>query len=237
MNSKLIFTLSIFVIILCSNVPKSSCADAYTSASYGLSHSKKAFTAHNFDHQKYYAGRALEALEKTRDLVGECGCTGAMNAIEDGIENMEEAQDPVDWKMGRYYTKRAMENTYSILENLDMCSTEAETSTENTDTAVDEPALQISEEAEITAVEFDQDLEILEQSTQAHLKELNSRIKELCALMGCESNASVLEQSEIEKSKDGSFASLEEAQVFYRKQAAKAYQQVASHLQQCGGKQ
>jgi len=237
MNSKLFFTLSIFVIILCSNLPKSSCADAYTSASYGLSHSKKAFDAHNFDHQKYYAGRALEALEKTRDLVGECGCTAAMNAIEDGIENMEEALDPVDWKMGRYYTKRAMENSYSILENLDVCSTETETSTESKDAAVDEPTPQITEEAEITTVEFDQNLEILEQSTQAHLKELNSKIKELCALMGCEDKGFVLEQSEIEKSKDGSFSSLEEAQVFYKNQATKAYQQVASHLQQCGGKQ
>ncbi|MCX2719432.1 hypothetical protein [Lentiprolixibacter aurantiacus] len=122
MNPKFLLILTVLVSLICSSTPKSSCADAYTSASYGLSHTKKAFKAHNFDHQKYYAARALEALEKTESLVGDCGCTGAMDAIELGIENLEEAKDPADWKMGRYYSKRAMEKTYSILENLDLCS-------------------------------------------------------------------------------------------------------------------
>lgn len=122
MNSKLFFILATLIGLIASPSSSTSCEDAYTSASYGLSHVKKAFKAHNFDHQKYYAGRALEALEKTESLMGECGCGGAIDAIEEGVENLEEAMDPADWKMGRYYSKKAMENTYSLLENLDLCS-------------------------------------------------------------------------------------------------------------------
>jgi len=227
MNSKLFFTLSVFVIILCSYTPKSNCADAYTSASYGLSHSKKAFKAHNFDHQKYYAGRALEALENTRDLVGECGCDGAMNSLADGIENLEEAMDPVDWKMGRYYTQRAMDNTYAVLENLDICSMDGEATAQNEGNTENESQTNNSEENEQALVEF-------EQAVQENLKQLNEKIKEQCSLMGCESSEFVLDEASFINIKKETFKSIEDAQKFYREQAIKAYQQVMTALHKCG---
>ncbi|NND15847.1 MAG: hypothetical protein HKN89_05940 [Eudoraea sp.] len=237
MYAKLLYTLSLFIILILSSSPKSNCAEVYTSASYGLSHSKKAFKAHNFDHQKYYAERALEALEKTRGQVEECGCDGAMNSIEDGIKHLEEAMDPVDWKMGRYHTKRAMEYTYSILDNLDICSTDNEVSSETTDTPESDSRSQNLEESDTVSAEVDQALAEFEQSAEQNLKELNEKIKELGFLMDCESNEFVLDQAEIEKSKEGMFTSIEEAQMFYRAQATKAYKRAVSALEKCGGMQ
>jgi hypothetical protein len=98
------------------------CTDAYASASYSLSHAKRSLNANNFDHQQYYAGRALEAFEKARGLVVSCGCNGSMDAILDGIEHLSEALDPKDWDMGRYYTKKAVADAEALLSALDACT-------------------------------------------------------------------------------------------------------------------
>lgn len=107
------------------------CTNAYASASYSLSHAKRSLNANNFDHQQYYAGRALEAFEKARGLVVSCGCEGSMDAILDGIEHLNDALDPKDWDMGRYYTKKAVADAEALLSALDTCTQGASPSVEN----------------------------------------------------------------------------------------------------------
>ncbi|PCJ94102.1 MAG: hypothetical protein COA50_13195 [Flavobacteriaceae bacterium] len=99
-----------------------NCDNAYSSAGYALSHTKKALKSDNFDHQKYYADRALEAFKKTQKLVESCGCAEALNSILDGVENLESAIDPEDWDAGRYFSKRAFANAQDALTAMDICS-------------------------------------------------------------------------------------------------------------------
>lgn len=101
-----------------------NCDTTYSSASYALNHTKKSFVAKNFDHQKYYAGKALEALEKAQRLVKQCGCNKALSPILQGIENLEKAIGQQDWDMGRYYTKKALKDTQQIIEFLDVYTNE-----------------------------------------------------------------------------------------------------------------
>lgn len=115
-------TLLFLFFLLVSPYLSANCDTAYSSATYALSHTKKALGSNNFDHQKYYADRAIEAFEKTKSLVQNCGCDESMNAILDGLENLEKAADPKDWDLGRYYTKRAYANAQELITALDICT-------------------------------------------------------------------------------------------------------------------
>jgi len=116
---------SLFAIcIMVSFMATANCDNTYSSASYALNHTRKSFVAKNFDHQKYYAGKALEALEKAQRLVKQCGCNKALIPILQGIENLEKAIGQKDWDMGRYYTKKALNDTQQIIEFLDVYTNE-----------------------------------------------------------------------------------------------------------------
>ena len=109
-----------FTLILTTLWASAKCDNTYTSASYALSHTKKSISAKNFDHQKYYAYKALEALEKAKRLIETCGCDKAVDPILDGIEHLEKASDPKDFEMGRYYTKKAFGDIQDLINQLDI---------------------------------------------------------------------------------------------------------------------
>ena len=113
------FLLS-FTFILTTLWVSAKCDNTYTSASYALNHAKKSISAKNFDHQKYYAYKALEALEKAKQLIETCGCDKAVDPMLDGLENLEKASDPKDFEMGRYYTKKAFGDIQDLINQLDI---------------------------------------------------------------------------------------------------------------------
>jgi hypothetical protein len=113
------FLLS-FTFVLTTLWVSAKCDNTYTTASYALNHAKKSISSKNFDHQKYYAYKALEALEKARKLINICGCDKAVEPILDGIENLEKASDPKDFEMGRYYTKKAFGDIQNLISQLDI---------------------------------------------------------------------------------------------------------------------
>ena len=113
------FLLSV-TFILTTFWASAKCDNTYTSASYALNHAKKSISAKNFDHQKYYAYKALEALENAKKLIETCGCDKAVDPILDGIEHLEKASDPKDFEMGRYYTKKAFGDIQDLINQLDI---------------------------------------------------------------------------------------------------------------------
>ncbi|MGB5205877.1 hypothetical protein [Eudoraea sp.] len=113
------FLLS-FVFMTATLFASAKCDNTYSSASYALNHTKKSISSKNFDHQKYYAYKALEALEKVKNQIELCGCAKAMDPILDGIENLEKASDPKDFEMGRYYTKKAFGDIQDLINQLDI---------------------------------------------------------------------------------------------------------------------
>ncbi|WP_297795725.1 hypothetical protein [uncultured Eudoraea sp.] len=117
MNIKYLLSLAF---VLTSFFVSAECDNTYSSASYALNHTKKSMSAKNFDHQKYYAYKALEALEKAKKLIESCGCDKAIDPILNGIENLEKAADPKDFDMGRYYTKKAFGDIQDLIGELDV---------------------------------------------------------------------------------------------------------------------
>ena len=98
---------------------KDNCELVYTTASYALNHAKSALKANNFDHQKYYSGKALESYEKILTLLQESACGELEEKIQDILEDAEKAADPADWDRGRYYSKKVFQRTQDLISELD----------------------------------------------------------------------------------------------------------------------
>ena len=119
---KLVFCLWILLGLSYVQAKELDCSEAHSPASYALFHTKKALKADNFDHQKYYAERALEAFEKTKSMIENCGCQNALVAIDTGSENLKKAIDPEDWDKGRFFTKKALADAENMIDFLELCT-------------------------------------------------------------------------------------------------------------------
>ena len=102
-----------------------NCGEAYSTATYALSHTKKSLDSNNFDHQMYYADRAIDALEKTKGLAENCGCDNSMDYILNGLVDLKKSADPEDWDKGRYYAQKAYEELQSLISAFDVCTSSA----------------------------------------------------------------------------------------------------------------
>lgn len=115
-------TVFFFLLIFIAQYTNAQCSSAYSQATYALAHTKKSLNSNNFDHQRYYADRALEALGKAKSLVESCGCSDAISPILDGLDNLEQATDPTDWEAGRFYAQHAYEHLQTLMTKLDICT-------------------------------------------------------------------------------------------------------------------
>lgn len=91
----------------------------YNNANYGLMNSKKALKARNFEDQRYFANKALEAYYKVEKNLEECKCSTLNERVEKAIGQLEIAVDPYDWAKGRYYSQRVYESSLELVNKLD----------------------------------------------------------------------------------------------------------------------
>lgn len=207
---------------------KANCTNAYSSASYALAHAKKAMSADNFDHQRYYAERALIAFEKTQAMTEECGCETSDTYIYNGIDNLTKAVDPKDWEMGRYYTKKAVADAQDLLVALDLC-----TSGEGS-TFPDEATLQYSEPEEDFKNPEELEAQLaLKRMAEITMFEFEKSVRELARLLSCQDeldfNQILEEKTEEALQKE----SLEETKEFYRKQTVSLQLRALDAIKAC----
>ncbi|SFS67724.1 hypothetical protein SAMN04487906_1292 [Zhouia amylolytica] len=138
MKKAILLTLSCFML---SSFVLADCTDAHSYASYALMHTKRALKADNFDHQRYYADRAIEAFEKTQSKMQGCDCEKAKKAIEEALIDLKKAADPVDWKTGNFYTQKALEDADAMMNALELCTSSSYTPPANTDTYSNDVAI------------------------------------------------------------------------------------------------
>ncbi|MBT8280327.1 MAG: hypothetical protein KJO16_02035 [Muriicola sp.] len=214
-----------------------NCNNAYASAAYSLSHAKKSMGANNFEHQQYYAERALSAFEKTKAQNENCGCQEATDPILDGIENLETALRQEKWDMSRFYTKKALDNAEQLLGNLDICTignTNEEAVEISTDDELSEQILiAISEANELEAWESKKNYQ---QKAEAELAELEKTIRELVNLFQCEKAKQILNSRKVKADEELRAESLETIRAFYMSQAIAIHNKALFALIECSKK-
>jgi hypothetical protein len=117
--TKLFITFSILCSFL-STTNETEWDAIYTKASYALNHTKKALGSNNFDHQKYYSEKALEAYIAISEYLETSDDDELKLKIEHTISDLEHAVDAPDWDRGRFYSKRVHKNTQDFILELDL---------------------------------------------------------------------------------------------------------------------
>ncbi|QBA64327.1 hypothetical protein [Muriicola soli] len=214
-----------------------NCNNAYASAAYSLSHAKKSMGANNFEHQQYYAERALTAFEKAKAQNENCGCQKATDPILDGIENLETALKQEKWEMGRFYTKKALENAEQLLGNLDICTIgitneENPESSEKVPPVIEDltstPEESVSEEWEIK--------KNYQQQAEAELAELEKSIRELVTLFQCDKAKQILNSRKVKTEEELRVESLKTLRAFYVSQTIAIHNKALFAMIECSKK-
>jgi hypothetical protein len=191
--------------------------------------------ANNFDHQQYSASRALEAFEKSKELVENCGCESSLNAILDGIENLESSLEAADWDMGRYYAKRALANAQDLLGFLDMCSSNnPEETTEDPynveDEAVEGATMNVLVESETDDLERKIDFQRL---AKINISELESAIRELALLFECDKALNIMNSRKDRTEEDLKVESFAETKAHFVSQTVSIHNKALFALLEC----
>jgi len=213
---------------------KANCTNAYASAGYSLAHTKRSLSANNFDHQQYYAGRALEAFEKAKLLVETCGCQSSMNPILNGIDNLNNALGQTEWDMGRYYTKKALENAHQLLESLDICSSGTSGSSPTGDPESEDVQQKETLALETSMAEANYQVQLLfQQQAEADITELEKAIHELATLFQCDKALHILKERKTRTEDALKAETLETTKSYYLSQVVSIHNKALFALLEC----
>ncbi len=230
-------TIFLLAVTLCSAAGFANCTNAYASAGYTLSHAKKSMEANNFEHQQYYAERALSALEKARDENETCGCPKAVDPILDGIENLKTALSQDKWDNGRYFTKKALEDVEKVLYSLDMCALDEEpqqSASPKESLTLSGSGPSITDESPNTE-EWDTKLSI-RQAAEEELAAMQKSIKNLAAVFECERARQIAMDRKTKTDQDLQAESVSSLRSFYMSQAVTLHNKALFALLECSKK-
>ncbi len=96
-----------------------ACDYAGSNISYIQSQTKMAIEAENLNLSHYFAYKALNAIEKSKNQFEECGCESAVNSINEGLDNLKKATRVSSLSGAKIFLERALENTEGSLEALE----------------------------------------------------------------------------------------------------------------------
>lgn len=144
------------------------CENLYSNVTYALAHTKKALKVTGFDHQVYYAKKALSMFDESKKDIELCNCKSVEDQSFDAILNLNKAVDPIDWYAGRFYSKKALEEIDALITILDNCSSDSYA----------ESADIVSNDTQLSS-DDGQDIEAAHLQYNSYLDELNTSIEKL----------------------------------------------------------
>lgn len=159
--------------------PSTACENLYSKTIYALSHTKNALKATNFEHQMYYAERAMTMMESAKPLISNCGCANSDEKNYQAIQSLSRALNPVDWEAGRFYSKKALAEIKLLITSLDICTNETyeEPKFTNENTADSSKSLEASEDSVQPAENLRENFKELESSLSEMLQSLQTKME------------------------------------------------------------
>jgi hypothetical protein len=118
MISKYTLLYVLLFVVFSSFTADSACEYVGSNIEYISSQTKKAMVEKDLNKTKYQIYKAINAIEKTRTKLNDCGCSYASKNLFDGLDNLILATKTSSISGARIFITKALENTYSSLESL-----------------------------------------------------------------------------------------------------------------------
>jgi hypothetical protein len=113
------FFLCIFSFCIFSSFDdKKACDYAGSNVGYVKTQTQKALEARDINISRFYAYKAVNAIEKSKNQFEDCGCKSAAKSIYKGLDHLKLATRVSSLDGTRILLKRALENTLSSLDEL-----------------------------------------------------------------------------------------------------------------------
>ena len=111
--------LIVLVFLLSSFKVDKACEYAGSNINYVKTQTEKAIAGVDINQARYFAYKALNAIEKSKDQLKECGCEYAAESISDGHTNLKLATRTTSLNGTRILLNRALENAIDALDALE----------------------------------------------------------------------------------------------------------------------
>lgn len=98
---------------------KRACDYAGSNLDFVKSQTQLAMKAESPNMSRYFAYKALNAIEKSKTQFEACGCDYAIKSIDEGLNNLKQATKVSSINGTRILLKRALENTMGSIEALE----------------------------------------------------------------------------------------------------------------------
>lgn len=105
--------------LFCSFDDSTACEYAGSNIGYVKTQTQKALDADDINTSRYYAYKALNAIEKSRKQFEDCGCDPAVQSIYEGLSNLKLATRVASLGGTKILLRRALENALMSLEELE----------------------------------------------------------------------------------------------------------------------
>ena len=116
---KIYFAVIATVFFLFSSFkPSVACEYAGSNINYVRKLTEKAITVNDINKARFFAYKALNAIEKSKKQLNQCGCDYAEKNIEEGLSNLKRALKATTLNGAKILLNRALENTLRGLEAL-----------------------------------------------------------------------------------------------------------------------
>lgn len=112
----------LYVIVLglfSSFKPSTACEYAGSNINFVKSQTQRAIAEDDINQARYYTYKAVNAIEKSRSQLADCGCQDATLNITDGLENLKKATRTSSINATRLLLNRALENILGGLEAME----------------------------------------------------------------------------------------------------------------------
>lgn len=119
MKIPLYFLYGLIILITASFQSDKACLYAGSNIEYIQTHTEKAIAAEDLNMAKYFAYKAITALEKSKTRLAECGCDQAITLISQSAENLKNATRAVTHSNSKNLLIKAMDNLIAGSEAVD----------------------------------------------------------------------------------------------------------------------
>ncbi|EAR00222.1 hypothetical protein [Maribacter sp. HTCC2170] len=115
------YSVSIIVLVFFFSSFKvdKACEYAGSNINYVKKQTEKAIAVDDINQARYFAYKALNAIEKSKKQLKECGCEYAAESIAEGLANLKLATKATSLNGTRILLNRALENTLGGIESLE----------------------------------------------------------------------------------------------------------------------
>ncbi len=98
---------------------KKACDYAGSNIGYVKTQTQIALNTKDINISRFHTYKALNAIEKSKNQLGDCGCEAALKSIYKGLDNLKLATRVASLDGTKILLKRALENTMASLDELE----------------------------------------------------------------------------------------------------------------------